>query len=68
VPMSTTFLPYETIEDKLQPGDFRVEAINSEGDGEIYTAIFVGPDAEKRAKEYAAWKNGSQRASLARAS
>jgi hypothetical protein len=48
---------YEMIEDRLQPGDYRVEAINSEGDGEVYTAIFVGPDARERAEEYANWKN-----------
>jgi len=38
-------------EDKLSPGDFRCEAFGN--DGECYTAIFVGPDAENRAREYA---------------
>lgn len=33
-----------------------VEAIGS--DGEIYQAIFVGPDAESRAREYARLKYG----------
>lgn len=31
-----------------------VEAIGS--DGEIYQAIFAGPDAERRAREYARFK------------
>ena len=50
-------LVHEVIEDKLHPGDYRVEAIDTDGDGEVYTAIFVGPDAQKRANEYAGWKN-----------
>ena len=45
----------EVVEDKLSPGDFRVEIINYRGDGEIYIAIFVGIDAEKRANDYAEW-------------
>jgi hypothetical protein len=57
MPTVTTTLHHEVIQDRLQPSDYRVEAINSEGDGEVYTAIFVGPDAKARAEEYAAWKN-----------
>ncbi len=66
--MFNNFLQYETIEDNRHPGDYRVEAIDSDGDGEVYTAIFVGPDAEFRAREYADWKNSSQQARLAKAS
>jgi hypothetical protein len=66
--MSKNFLAYETIEDKMQSGDYRVEAIDSDGDGEVYIAIFVGPDAKMRAEEYADWKNSSQRPALSRAS
>lgn len=65
--MSNHFLQYETIEDNRHPGDYRVEAIDTEGDGEVYVAIFTGPDAQKRAQEYADWKNASQRR-LAKAS
>jgi hypothetical protein len=36
-----------------------VEAINFEGEGEIYPAMFYGIDAEKRAKEYADFMNGN---------
>lgn len=38
-----------------------VEAINSEGDGEIYVTAFSGPEAEARALEYASWKNNQDR-------
>ena len=31
-----------------------------EGDGDIYVAIFSGPLAKERAKEYADWKNASR--------
>lgn len=48
---------YEVFEDKLNPGDWRAEAVNPEGDGECYVVIFSGPDAPERAQEYAAWKN-----------
>jgi len=59
---------YEVIEDKLQPGDWRVEAINTEGDGEVYIAIFVGPNADARAKDYADWKNAAVSEPLRKAS
>lgn len=64
--MFNNFLRYETIEDNRHPGDYRTEAVGE--DGEVYTAIFVGPDAEIRANEYADWKNSNQQAELARAS
>ena len=57
----STALQHEMLEDQLNPGDYRVEAINMQGDGEIYTAIFVGPDAKQRATEYAEWKNSGTR-------
>jgi len=60
--MSRNSLHYETIEDNRHPGDYRVEAIGN--DGEVYTAIFVGPEAKDRAQEYASLKNADQLASL----
>ena len=36
--------------------EWRVEAINHDGDGEIYVTIFSGPNAKERAEEYAEWK------------
>lgn len=59
--MAPRTLQYEMVEDKLHSGDFRVEAIDSESDGEVYIAIFSGPDAETRAEEYADWKNSQQK-------
>lgn len=56
-------MKYEVVEDRLSPGDFRAEAINSSGDGEVFGAIFTGPDADERAHEYAAWQNGTEVAS-----
>jgi hypothetical protein len=55
-----TRLRYEAVPDRLAPSDWRVEAIDHESEGECYVAIFAGPDAERRAREYAAWKNGTR--------
>jgi hypothetical protein len=57
--MSTiaTAIHYEMVADSRNAGDYRVEAINKENDGEVYVAIFSGPDAKIRAEEYARWKN-----------
>lgn len=41
--------------DKMNNGDWRVEAFGSEG--ECFVTIFCGPNNEHRAKEYAAWMN-----------
>ena len=46
----------EVIEDTRCPGDWRVEAVGA--DGECYVAIFSGPRAETRAREYARWRYG----------
>jgi hypothetical protein len=35
--------------------EWRVEAITEEG--QVLVTLFSGPDAERRAREYAAWKN-----------
>lgn len=53
---------FEVIGDRTtDSGDvWRVEAINYEGDGEVYVAVFSGPGAEERAHEYADWKNRTQ--------
>jgi hypothetical protein len=64
--MSIPNLHFETKEDQLQPGDYRVEAIDHSNDGEVYIAIFVGPDAKSRAEEYAGWKNATRQPVLAK--
>ena len=57
---------HEVVKDRTAMDTWRVEAINQEGDGEVFVTIFSGPDSEARAREYADWKNGVRE--LARAS
>jgi hypothetical protein len=40
-------------------GDWVVEALNIDGEGEIFTTIFTNSDAESRAREYYAWQTTS---------
>ncbi|MNQ97414.1 hypothetical protein D3C85_1130620 [compost metagenome] len=40
------------------PGTWGVEAIDTGSEGEIYVALFSGPDAEARAKAYATFAYG----------
>jgi hypothetical protein len=47
---------YEASKDKNST-DWRVEAIDFENEGNVYIALFSGPDARARAEEYAQWKN-----------
>jgi hypothetical protein len=47
---------YEIAADKKFPQSWRVEAIDFDGDGDCFVTVFDGTDAEKRAREYAAWK------------
>jgi hypothetical protein len=54
-------MDYEIAEDRKYKGTWRVEAINYASDGEVRVAVFSGPDAEERAREYAQWKNQAQR-------
>lgn len=49
-------MEYEVAQDKVVPDQWRVEAVNHEGDGEVYVTLFCGPKAEERAREYAAFK------------
>ena len=51
-------LNYETVPDRHSKTEWRVEAIDYDHDGAILVAVFSGPDAKRRAEEYAAWKNG----------
>lgn len=54
---------YEAFEDKQVRGDWRVEAVEEEGEKEIpnYVTLFSGHDAAPRAREYATWKNEHRR-------
>lgn len=62
------FMEWTAFEDKRNPGDWRVEAIDFENEGAVYVAIFSGPDARERAEEYAAWQNAEDRRLSRRAS
>jgi len=59
-PTSRVKMEYEVAEDKLFPGDWRVEATDYESDGECYVVIFSGPHAKERAEEYADFKNSQK--------
>lgn len=51
----TAGLKWEVVESRQCPGVWHVEAIDDAGEGEIRMAVFSGPDAEGRARQYAAW-------------
>jgi hypothetical protein len=57
-PRSQIELQVAVEERRGQPGVWTVEAIDIDGDGEIYQAFFAGPQAEQRAHEYARFKYG----------
>ena len=46
--------------DKEFPNDWHVETINTDS-GDIFVALFSGPDSEERAREYATWQESKQR-------
>lgn len=54
-------MQFKTYPHEDNSGDWIVEAINPEGEGEIFTAIFSGPNAKARAEEYANWKQPRER-------
>jgi hypothetical protein len=65
-PPAPTWLPsaamrFEVVLDPATPDAWRVEAIDRNGSEQFYLAIFRGPSAEARAREYADWKNAATR-------
>jgi hypothetical protein len=50
-------LAYEVVRDRHAPDTWRAEATDEQSEGECYVAVFMGPGAERRAREYAAWQN-----------
>jgi hypothetical protein len=48
--------PAEVVKDATIPNAWRVEKLDSDGDGGVDVTIFAGPNARERATEYAAWK------------
>jgi hypothetical protein len=52
----------ELIEDRLVPGDWRVETLRDpDGEGDVDVAIFSGPRAETLAHEYYEWLDSRRR-------
>jgi hypothetical protein len=49
-------LDISIVERNDAPGIWTVEAIDRDGDGHIYQAMFAGPEARSRAFEYAGFK------------
>ena len=45
--------------EKEFPNDWHVEMIEPDS-GDIFVAVFSGPDAEERAREYAKWQESKQ--------
>jgi hypothetical protein len=50
-------MKYTAVESRNTPGEWRVEFIDDNGEGEVEVTLFSGKNAESRAKEYAVWKN-----------
>ncbi len=50
-------MEYLVAQDPKHPDRWVAQAINFDGEGEVYTVVFVGYGAEAQAREYAAWKN-----------
>lgn len=55
---TTTAVTYEVVQSRGRLGEYRVEGIDYGSDGQIYIAIFSGPQAKERAEEYGRFKNG----------
>lgn len=56
--MSELTSVYEVSRSQEMDEDWVAGAVDHESEGEIYIALFSGPGAEGRAREYADWKNG----------
>ena len=54
-------MTYEVTPDEKFPNEWRCEAIDQKT-GDIYVAVFAGPDAEERARDYASWQQSLARA------
>jgi hypothetical protein len=60
VSAATNPLQFESKVDALDASSWRVEAIDHASDGVVYGTIFTGPNAQRRAEEYAAFKNTAE--------
>src|SRR5512135_156099 len=59
--LASAALRFEVVLDPAIPDTWRVEAIDRNGSEQSYLALFRGPSAEARAREYADWKNAAAR-------
>jgi hypothetical protein len=50
-------MKYEVKESPGERGAYAAIAVNEANHNEIFSVLFSGPDARRRAEEYAAWKN-----------
>ena len=48
---------YVFLDDSVAPYEWRVEAVDVDGDGSIEISTFSGPNAEERARGYAALRH-----------
>lgn len=54
-------MEYEVGPDPEKPERWVAQAIDWDREGEVYTALFIGRDAEARARQYADWQNAALR-------
>jgi len=47
-------MTYEVVEDRTQPGVWRVEGIDEDGEGACQVAVFSGSMAEEHARQWRA--------------
>ena|SRR3990167_10289406 len=52
-------IEFEMVQSRGRQDEYRVEGIDYDGDGQVYVAIFSGPNARERAEEYARFKNSN---------
>jgi hypothetical protein len=53
--VQTANISHSVFADKQFPNDWHVEIIDHDS-GDIFAAVFSGPDAEERAREYLDWQ------------
>lgn len=58
--MRTEEITQSVFPDKQYPNDWHVEEIDTKS-GDISAAVFSGPDAEIKAREYAEWQESKRR-------
>ena len=53
-------MTYQVEKSTEHGGSYIVVAVNESADGDKIVTQFLGPDAKRRAEEYAKWKNEEQ--------